>query len=95
MRKQDTPHISQRVDSQSLLTNDAKQRLSVLKYSLRFLNANLSDKEKEDAVISAQLEAISQKISKLETMIKEFGESCEKCSTEIQSLMDSFKKDES
>ena len=95
MRKPDNPHLSQSVDSQSLLTNDAKQQLDALKNSLHFLNTNLSDKEKEDAVISAKLKALSQKISKLETMIKEFGESCEKCSIEIQALMDSFNKDES
>lgn len=97
--KRETPHLSIKPqlikpETKRILLGEHEQRLDFLKRQKKLLGENLTEEEKADKIISAKLQAISEKISQLENLIKQLGEAFEKSNREAQALIDSLGKDD-
>lgn len=96
--KRETPHLSIKPqlikpETKHILLDEHEQRLNFLKRQRALLDENLTEEEKADKIISAKLQAISEKISQLENLIKQLGEAFEKSNREAQALIDSLGRD--
>ena len=97
--KRETSHLSIKPqlikpETKRILMGEHEQRLDFLKRQKKLLDENLTEEEKSDRIISAKLQAISEKISQLENLIKQLGEAFEKSNREAQALIDSLGKDD-
>lgn len=97
--KRETPHLSFKPqlikpETKRILLGEHEQRLEFLKRQKKLLDENLTEEEKTDRIISAKLQAISEKISQLENLIKQWEEAFEKCNREAQALLNSFENDD-
>lgn len=96
MKIPDYPHLSAKPnqivkpETRAALLDEPTKNLKFLKDQMAFLDEHLTDTEKSDKLIAAKLEALTQKISRLEMMIKQMGDACAKGTQEVQALLDSF-----
>ncbi len=96
MRIPDYPHLSVKPnrivkpETRAALLDEPTKNLKFLKDQMIFLEEHLTDAEKSDKLIAAKLEALKQKISHLENLIKQMSDACAKGTQEVQALLDSF-----
>lgn len=77
----------------SIAFNEPIKQLTFLKNNVTYLNENLTDEEKENPVIKAKLEALWQKISKMESMLIDMNDAYQKGTNELQALISSFNQE--
>lgn len=73
--------------------NEPIKQLTFLKNNVTYLDQNLTDEEKANPVIKAKLEALWQKISKMESMLTEMNNAYQKGTNELQALISSFNQE--